>query len=96
MSSEAVTEILEEIVPMQTRGKLTGMSDTAFGFEMETFDYENVSIPRSLVRCCSSEPKRQGNRATVVFKRDICLKRFSRVNLTSLSESVPKSWDNSR
>jgi hypothetical protein len=96
MSSEAVTEILEEIVPMQTRGKLIGITDTSFGLEMEIFDYENVSITRSNVRCCLSEPNRQENRATVVFKRDICPNRRIGVNATPFSESVPKSWANSR
>jgi hypothetical protein len=38
MSSQADTEILEEIVPIQMRGKLTGISDTAFGFEAENID----------------------------------------------------------
>jgi hypothetical protein len=96
LSSEAVTEILEEIVPMQMRGNLTGISDTAFGFEVELIDYENVSIMRSAVRCCASDPNRQEDRATVVFKRYVCAKKLNPPNMTPSVESVPKSWDNSR
>jgi hypothetical protein len=96
MSSQAVTEILEEILPMQMRGKLAGISDTPFGFQMETIDYENVWIIRSAVRCCSSDANRQEGRATILFKRYVCASRFSPLNLTPSAESVPKSWDKSR
>jgi TonB family protein len=72
MSSVIVTEILEEIVPMQTRGKQVSISETAFGFADVTavFDYENVSITRS--RPWRSE--HQDYRATAVLKRDNCPK----------------------
>ena len=96
MSSEAVTEILEEIAPTLTRGRLIGITDTAFGLGMEILDYENVLIMRSAVRCCSSDSKQQEGRAIVGFKRDICPMRPSRINLTPYSESVPKTWDKSR
>jgi TonB family protein len=72
MSSYIVTEILEEIVPMQTRGKQVSISSTAFGFADETVvsDYENVSITR--IR--PWRPEHQDYRATAVLKRDICPK----------------------
>jgi TonB family protein len=72
MSSYIVTEILEEIVPMQTRGKQVSISSTAFGFADVTVvsDYENVSITR--IR--PWRPEHQDYRATAVLKRDICPK----------------------
>jgi TonB family protein len=72
MPSGMVTEILEEIVPLESRGKQVRISSTAFGFADETvvFDYENVSITRSRPWM----PEHQDYRATAVLKRDICPK----------------------
>lgn len=48
MSSDAVTEILEEIVPSNIRGKETGTSVSAMGCnESQIVEYEKVSIMRS-------------------------------------------------
>jgi len=72
MSSEAVTEILEEVVPTHIRGKQTGRRITASGCnEFQTIDYENASITRSTHNCLPSKPERE-IRATITFKRDIC------------------------
>jgi hypothetical protein len=72
MSSSAVTEILEEIVPAQVRGKETGRSITAIGCnEFEIVEYGNVSIMRSTHNCLPLKPERD-MRATISFKRDIC------------------------
>jgi hypothetical protein len=89
MSSQSVTEILEEIAPMQARGKLTGFSDTAFGLGLTTLEYEYVSITRSVGGCCSSKPDQQEVLATVLFKRDVC-PRESPLNPFPSAESVPK------
>jgi hypothetical protein len=89
MSSQTVTEVLEEIAPMQARGKLTGIADTAFGVGITILDYENVSITRSTGGCCSSNPNQQEVRATVLFKRDVCPKELSPLNPFPSAKSVP-------
>ena len=72
MSSGAVTDILEEIVPTHVRGEETGRSITASGCnEFEIVEYENVSIMRSTHNCLPLKPERE-MRATVSFKRSIC------------------------
>ena len=72
MSSGAVTDILEEIVPAQVRGKETGRSISAIGCnEFEIVEYGNVSIMRSTHNCLPLKPERE-MRATVSFKRSIC------------------------
>jgi hypothetical protein len=72
MSSGAVTEILEEIVPAQVRGKETGRSIAAIGCnEFEIVEYGNVAIMRSTLNCLPLKPERE-TRATISFKRDIC------------------------
>ena len=72
MSSGAVTEILEEIVPAQMRGEEIGRSITAMGCnEFEVVEYGNVSIMRSTHNCLPWKPEREV-RATISFKRGIC------------------------
>ena len=72
MSSDAVTDVLEEIVPAQVRGEETGRSITAVGCnEFEIVEYENVSIMRSTHNCLPLKPERE-MRATISFKRGIC------------------------
>ena len=72
MSSDAVTEVLEEIAPAGTRGKETGKSTTMSGCnKFEVVQYANVSITRSTHNCVPSSPDRD-MRATVTFKRDAC------------------------
>jgi len=75
MSSETVTEILEEIVPAHMRGKETGKVITMSGCnEFQIVEYENVSISRSTHNCLPLKPERE-MRATIGFKRDICPKQ---------------------
>jgi len=75
MSSESVTEILEEVVPSRMRGKETGKTVTASGCnEFQIVEYENVSIMRSTHNCLPLKPERE-MRATIGFKRDICPKQ---------------------
>jgi hypothetical protein len=75
MSSEAVTEILEEIVPAHVRGNETGESITMSGCnEFQIVAYQNATITRSTHNCLPLKPERE-MRATVAFKRDICPKQ---------------------
>lgn len=77
MSSEAVTEILEEVAPANMRGKETDKTITMSGCnEFQIVEYENVSISitRSTHNCLPLKPQRE-MRATLVFKRDICRKQ---------------------
>jgi hypothetical protein len=72
MSSEAVTEILDDIVPPDVRGKQIGKSITSSGCnDFEILEYEGVSITRSTHNCLPLKPERE-MRATVVFKREAC------------------------
>jgi hypothetical protein len=75
MSPEAVTEILEEVAPASMRGKETGKTITAAGCnEFQIVEYENITITRSTHNCLPLKPERD-MRATVAFRRDICLKQ---------------------
>jgi hypothetical protein len=72
MSSETVTGILEEVVPVATRGKETRRVHSVSGCnEFDVTEYENLSIARSTHNCLPLKPERE-TRATVIFKRDIC------------------------
>lgn len=74
MSSEAVTDILEEIVPAHSRGREIGRAITASGCnEFQLVEYENVTIMRSTHNCLPLKPDRE-IQATVALKRDICPK----------------------
>ena len=74
MSTEGVSEVLEEFIPRATRGN--HISDSSFqsgcgaGFISE---YENVSIMRASYECGPYRPDRD-TRTSVIFKRDICPK----------------------
>ena len=73
MSSEAVTEILNEIVPLETRGKETLRAFTSRGGcnRYEFVEYENVSIGRATHNCLPLKSEREMS-ARVIFKRAIC------------------------
>ena len=72
MSSEAVTEILDDIAPANVRGKQAGRMVTASGCnDFEILDYEGASITRSTHNCLPLKPERE-MRSTVVFKREAC------------------------
>jgi hypothetical protein len=74
MSSEAVTEILDEIAPPNLLGKETGKSLVNRGCnQVQILDYEDASIVRSTHNCLPLKPERE-IRATVVFKREACRK----------------------
>lgn len=73
MSSEAVTEILEDIAPTDERGKVVQTITTNGCNEFQILEYENVSITRSTHNCLPLKPERE-MRATAVFKRETCRK----------------------
>ena len=71
MSSETVTEILEEIAPSAKRGKVNAGSTTCGGSPgFGIYDYEYLRITR-LLRC--GEDNSESN-TKVYFKRDTCPK----------------------
>jgi hypothetical protein len=75
MSSEAVTEVLEEIVPANMRGKETSKTITMSGCNVfQVVDYENVSVMRS-THTCDPSSHDQDVRTAITFKRDICPKQ---------------------
>lgn len=72
MSSEAVTDILEEMVPAGTRGKETTEFHMVSGCNnIDGTEYENVTVVRSTHNCLPLKLEREV-RATVSFKRDVC------------------------
>ena len=72
MSSDVVTEVLEEIAPADIRGKDTGKTITMSGCNaFEIVEYEHLWITRSIHDCVPSSPNRDV-RAVVAFKRDVC------------------------
>jgi chorismate mutase len=75
MSSEAVTEILEEVVvPESVRGEQIAKSITMSGCSViQVIDYENVPIMRS-THTCDPLSLEQNIRTAVTFKRDTCPK----------------------
>lgn len=77
MSSDGVSEVLEEIAPTTTRGKvILSAVHTSGCNEYYITDYENVSIMRSKHTCHPSNSY-QDVRTTIMFKRDICPKQIT-------------------
>jgi len=72
MASETVTDILDEVVPLATRGKKNYEFHKVSGCNaFDGTEYENVRITRSIHTCLPLKPEREV-RATVIFKRDTC------------------------
>jgi len=75
MSSEGVSEVLEEVAPIAMRGKQINGSITFSGCnQFRLTDYENVSIMRS-THTCDPSSHDQDIRTAITFKRDICPKQ---------------------
>src|SRR5215472_2399003 len=75
MSSEGVTEVLEEVAPDAVRGKEISTAVFQSGCNVaRTTDYEKVSIMRS-THTCDPLSHEQDVRTTITFKRDICPKQ---------------------
>jgi len=74
MSSDTVTELLEEIVPVNIRGMSISSSISSMGCaESRRTQYQGLTIDRVKNTCLSPTPEHDV-RATVTYKRDICRK----------------------
>jgi hypothetical protein len=74
ISSNMVTEILEEIVPVSTRGMIISSSISSNGCaESRRTEYQGLTIDRVRNNCLSPTPEHE-IRATITYKRDICRK----------------------
>jgi hypothetical protein len=72
MSSDAISQVLDEIVPASIRGKEIRKMVTASGCnEVEFVEYDNLSITRSTHNCVPSSQNRD-LQTTVTFKREAC------------------------
>ena len=75
MSSEGVSDVLEEVAPIAMRGKQINGSITFSGCnQFHLTDYENVSIMRS-THTCEPSSHDQDIRTAITFKRDTCPKQ---------------------
>lgn len=74
ISSESVSEVLEEVVSVAMRGNVISrgsfQSSCAVGY---VTDYENVTIMRGMSECKFSSPDHDSG-TQIIFKRDICPK----------------------
>jgi hypothetical protein len=72
MSSEGVSEVLEEVAPVAMRGKEVNSSVFVSGCNYARLtDYEHVSLMRS-THTCDPSSQDQDVRTAITFKRDIC------------------------
>jgi len=75
MSSNGVSEVLEEIAPATMRGNETFNGISVSGCnESRITGYDNLTIMRSKHTCDPSSPD-QDVHVTIMFKRDICPKQ---------------------
>ena len=75
MSSEGVSEVLEEVAPVAMRGKEINTFTSQSGCNVaRVTDYENASIMRS-THTCDPASHDQDVRTAITFKRDICPKQ---------------------
>jgi len=80
MSSEAVSDVLEEVAPAAMRGKeVNGFIHVSGCNYVRLTDYENVSIMRS-THTCDPSSHEQDVRTAITFKRDICQNKTSSHN----------------
>jgi hypothetical protein len=72
MAPEVVDEIIDELVPADTRGRKVNSLYQSMGCASSTVDYyENVTIERSIDQCLPLKPERDSG-VTIVFKRQTC------------------------
>jgi hypothetical protein len=73
ISSQSVTEILEEVAPVATRGKqISGPGGFQSSCAVDTItDYENVTISRVTSACRVASPD-QDVGAQIIFKQGAC------------------------
>jgi len=76
MSSRDVSDVLQEVIPVATRGKqINSTTIQVGGNALFDTDYENLSIRRICSsQSCVSSNENQDLRTLVVFKRDSCPK----------------------
>ena len=75
MSSEGVSEVLEEVAPVAMRGTEIHTFLTQSGCNQSRLtDYENVSIMRS-THTCDTSSHDQDIRTAITFKREVCAKQ---------------------
>jgi hypothetical protein len=74
MSSQGVSDVLQELLPVATRGRQ--IDSTTVDIESKTLlktDYENVSIRRFCSsQSCVSSKENQDLSTLIVFKRGTC------------------------
>jgi hypothetical protein len=72
MSSDEVTGVLDDVVPVGMRGREIGHLTSEIGRnKYDSIEYENVSIGRSTDEGVPLKPERE-IRSNVIFKRDVC------------------------
>jgi hypothetical protein len=82
MSSEGVSEVLEEVAPIAMRGKEIGDGGFQSGCNVARItDYENVSIMRS-THTCDPSSHDQDVRTAITFKRETCPKPRTPLTVT--------------
>jgi hypothetical protein len=74
MAPGTVTEILQEIAPVQLRGMSIGTSVSSMGCdEARRTEYQDLRIDRQWNNCLALKPEREV-RAKIQYKRDVCRK----------------------
>ena len=82
MSSEGVSEVLEEVAPVAVRGEQISDGSFQSGCNVGRFtEYENVWIMRATHECDPSSEDRDVS-TSINFKRDICPKPKAPVTVT--------------
>jgi hypothetical protein len=72
MSSDTVTEILEEVAPTAGRGLPMNSAIESMGCaEVRRTDYLDMTLARQRDNCDSPNPEHEV-RATITYKRDVC------------------------
>jgi len=75
MPPNEVTEVLEEVIPLSSRGAELNHGITESGRNSMKFDdYENVIITHAREYASQQEAERE-MRVTVMFKRDLCMEK---------------------
>ena len=83
MSSEGVSELLEEVAPVAMRGNVISRSSFQSSCGVGYFtDYENISIMRGMSACKPSSPERD-SKTQIIFKRDVCPKMKNPLGVTA-------------
>jgi hypothetical protein len=82
MSSESVSEVLEEVAPVAMRGKQLNEGSFQSGCNVGRFtEYENVGIMRATHECDPTSQDRDAS-TSINFKRDVCPKPKLPVTVT--------------